>query len=345
MYGSNVVLVFVGFLLVLNGCGKRSTPVEAAAPNASVLVVSGELSYRERIALRPGSAAVVELRDVSIADASAVVIEEQRIDLMGRQVPFPFRLTVDRTKLNDRRRYSVRGRILGPAEQLLWTTTEAHLIDPAAGSEQLGTLMMSQTRPGPAPSPVAESSVVYQCGDQEATLRVEDGQARLSVLDETFLLTRTPAASGAKYEVPGDPSTFFWTKGERAMLEIRGHRYTECETAGGGVGQELQDGEWVVEDINGRGIIDNSRGTLNFSADGAVSGMAFCNNYRGSYTLNGDNLTMGQLVSTRRACPPALMNQEKLFTDVLAAVHRFEINANGALILHASGQTITARQE
>ena len=49
-------------------------------PNASV---SGSVTYRERLALTPGAKVVVELRDVSLLDASAPLIARQTISEPG----------------------------------------------------------------------------------------------------------------------------------------------------------------------------------------------------------------------------------------------------------------------
>ena len=53
-------------------------------------VVSGTVTYRQRIALPATAALTVKLVDVSRADASATTIVEQRIDTAGKQVPFSF---------------------------------------------------------------------------------------------------------------------------------------------------------------------------------------------------------------------------------------------------------------
>lgn len=91
--------------------------------------------------------------------------------------------------------------------------------------------------------------------------------------------------------------------------------------------------EWVVEDIDKRGIIDNSRVTINFGRDGRVAGRASCNAYMGSYTLTGEGVNFSQMAGTLKACPEALMRQEGLFLQILKDVKRFEITPEGALIL------------
>jgi heat shock protein HslJ len=119
-----------------------------------------------------------------------------------------------------------------------------------------------------------------------------------------------------------------------------------CATGGGlpDAGSPLTGREWVVEDIAGRGIIDDTRVTLTFGADGRLSGQASCNRLLGAYTVNGSNLNIGDAGLTMMMCPPALMDQERQFIDVLNNVQRYRVDASGALVLTTTtGTTITAR--
>jgi heat shock protein HslJ/uncharacterized lipoprotein YbaY len=114
---------------------------------------------------------------------------------------------------------------------------------------------------------------------------------------------------------------------------------------GGDPATLLQGREWVVEDINRTGVIDRSRTTLSFGADGHLVGMGSCNTYLARYSLSGEGLAITRPASTVKACPPALMRQEDLVFDILAKVQRFEIDPTGALVLRASdGRSITARR-
>lgn len=102
--------------------------------------------------------------------------------------------------------------------------------------------------------------------------------------------------------------------------------------------------EWVVEDIGGRGVIDNSHATLLFGQDGRVSGDTSCNRYFADYRVDGTKLQFGNAGVTRRACAPALMDQESKFLAVFNAVNAYRIDSTGALILSTdNGATITAR--
>jgi putative lipoprotein len=60
----------------------------AAAAQASAKV-TGEVLYRERIALPPSAIVNVQLEDVSLADAPSVVIAEQQIDPWAKARPTP----------------------------------------------------------------------------------------------------------------------------------------------------------------------------------------------------------------------------------------------------------------
>ena len=107
----------------------------------------------------------------------------------------------------------------------------------------------------------------------------------------------------------------------------------------------LQGVEWVVEDIDGAGIVARARATLTLGSDGRVSGDASCNRYTGPYTLSGEALSFGNLAATRRACEAPLMEQETRFFTTLASVRRFEFTPGGALLLRGEpGRSIKARR-
>ena len=94
---------------------------------------------------------------------------------------------------------------------------------------------------------------------------------------------------------------------------------------------------WRAEDIGGGGIIDRSRATLTFDADGRISGSASCNQYSGSYALDrGALIFTSALVATQKACVPSLMDQERRFLAILGAARRIERLPTGALLLSTS---------
>ena len=181
------------------------------------LSIKGALTYRERIALPPDSVAIVELRDISSADAA--VVAEQRIALAGRQVPVPFELSVDRATLSAGKFFAVRGAILLGA-RASWVGASI-AIDPTQPAIDLGVLNMTRVEP------LAFASTL-RCGDQLVMVGMA-GDALTVVVDSTrYPLRPVVSASGARYEAVGDPTTTFWSRGERATLVVKGTAYPEC---------------------------------------------------------------------------------------------------------------------
>ncbi|MGO1693962.1 MAG: META domain-containing protein [Marinobacter sp.] len=104
--------------------------------------------------------------------------------------------------------------------------------------------------------------------------------------------------------------------------------------------------KWVVEDIGGKGIIDSSHVSIVFMEGNRVGGSSSCNNYNGEYQLEGSKFTVGDnMASTRRACAPALMNQEESFLKLLMNVSEARFGDHGELLLSTpEGETIRAFQ-
>lgn len=116
------------------------------------------------------------------------------------------------------------------------------------------------------------------------------------------------------------------------------------EGCGGDPLRLLQGVAWIVEDISQAGIVARSHVTVNFASDGLLFGQASCNNYRGAYELSGEGLVLSAVATTRKACAPALMQQEQRVLAALTSLQRFDFTEDGALILYArDGQSLTAR--
>lgn len=107
-----------------------------------MLNVSGELSYRQRIALPPNAVAFVEIRE-SNADSETPAVAQTRIELDGRQVPVSFSLELPRAHLEDGASYLLSGGILVD-DQVNWRIVEPVSIDTSASHFDAGILMLSQ---------------------------------------------------------------------------------------------------------------------------------------------------------------------------------------------------------
>ena len=98
----------------------------SSAPLAGKSSLDGEVFYLQRIALPPSATLSVSLQDVSLADAPAVVLDEQKGPVKG-QVPLPFHLSYDPAQVKPGHRYSVSARIEVDGK-LMFITTENHAV-------------------------------------------------------------------------------------------------------------------------------------------------------------------------------------------------------------------------
>jgi heat shock protein HslJ len=62
--------------------------------------------------------------------------------------------------------------------------------------------------------------------------------------------------------------------------------------------------------------------------DGTVSGLSGCNNYSGSYELDGDKISVGPLAVTEKFCaePEGIMEQETEYLAALQAATTYRID-------------------
>lgn len=117
----------LSLVLFLAGC--TSAPVvPATGTGTASSKVTGSITYRERIALPPSAVITVQLVDVSLADAPAVLIAEQVIATAGRQVPFEFALTYDASRIQPSHTYAVQVRIENSGKLLFISDTVNRVI-------------------------------------------------------------------------------------------------------------------------------------------------------------------------------------------------------------------------
>lgn len=93
-------------------------------------------------------------------------------------------------------------------------------------------------------------------------------------------------------------------------------------------------GEWLVEDIEGRGVVDRAQSTLRIEKDLTFSGSTAVNRYSGKLAVETNQLKFGAIAMTRKAGPPALMDQESRFTAALEKVRGVKITPQGLLYFY-----------
>lgn len=99
-------------------------------------------------------------------------------------------------------------------------------------------------------------------------------------------------------------------------------------------------GSWTVEYIGERPVIDNSPAYIKFLEEDRVAGNSSCNQFTGTYNLRAGDLEVSKLASTKKMCPPALMEQEKRFLATLQRVKKFHIVQGLLVLLDENNETL-----
>ena len=88
-------------------------------------MLTGTVTYLQRIALPPNAVIDVQLQDVSLQDVPATVIAAERYVAEERQVPIPFELTYDPAGIDPKHTYAVAARITVDGK-LRWINTQRY---------------------------------------------------------------------------------------------------------------------------------------------------------------------------------------------------------------------------
>lgn len=79
--------------------------------------------------------------------------------------------------------------------------------------------------------------------------------------------------------------------------------------------------------------------TLEFTADGKIGGTGGCNNFGGSYTAQGEILTIREIRRTLMACMPnEILTLEDAYLSALESARLFEKRGNQLSITFAEGR-------
>ena len=171
--------------------------------------LSGSVTYLDRMGLAPEAVLLIEVLG---PDLSPLV--EARIPTGGQQVPIPFVLEIP-----DGAEGMLRAG-LAMGGQVVWLG--APLAIEAGGADDLGEILLARHTPMGF---VAD----YRCGAVAVHVGFSATGLVLDVAGAGQLLHPVPAASGARYEDPDDPATFFWSKSDGAFVSLGGAEMPDCQ--------------------------------------------------------------------------------------------------------------------
>jgi putative lipoprotein len=145
-------------------------------------VVTGTVAYRERMALPPDAVVRISLVDASRMGAPAPAIAETTVVAAGRQVPIPFRLRYDPTRIDQSHAYAVRAEIRSGDRAMFATDGAYRVITQGTPSQvDLRLVRVSTGDVGAAASQLNGTSWVLE--DLGGTSALDQPQATLAFSD------------------------------------------------------------------------------------------------------------------------------------------------------------------
>jgi len=133
----------------------------------------------------------------------------------------------------------------------------------------------------------------------------------------------TSFQSAATYEISGDTLTMSNSDDDVVVT------FVESEPL------SLTGINWIANGVNnGRGgvqsIVIGNEITAVFGDDGSLSGSSGCNNYSGTYEVDGENMSIGPLAATQKFCeqPEGTMDQESEYLAALQTVAMWSIDGD-----------------
>lgn len=342
---------------------------------ASMPVVTGTVTYRERMMAPEGSVLTVLLQDTSRADAAAVNLAEWSETLVG-SVPKAFTLTPT-AALDPRMTYTVRAALRGPDGDLLFTTDTMNRVPlPASGGTvDMGELVMVKVAPAPTveATPLTGDWIIESIG----------GKATPGPKPPTIAFTEDGQVSGyggcnrfmGRYEQKGATLDFgpvamtmmacaenTANQNESALGAALDGKATYVVNGDGGLvltganGTEviarpragkslaLAGTSWKVTAMGGVAIVSGSEPEITFKEGGELGGTTGCNRFFGTYTQSGGVLATSGLGMTKMACPGPRMAQEAAFTAILGGETAVSLEEPGGKlkVTGANGVSFTA---
>jgi heat shock protein HslJ len=97
--------------------------------------------------------------------------------------------------------------------------------------------------------------------------------------------------------------------------------------------------EWSLVSMSGAPV-PGSGVTALFGEDGTVTGSGGCNRYMGSYTVEGDALSVGPLAATRMSCGAVADDLERTYLEALALATGFAISGTDLVVSPSNGVTL-----
>ncbi len=172
--------------------------------------ITGTVNLLQRVELPADAELRVSLEDVSLQDAPAGLIAENRIPAGGKDLPLPYTLEYDAKLIEDSHAYSVRGEIFIGGERR-FMTTQSYPVLTREATHQADIMLMAVEERAPNRPLVGTNWLLTELGGRSLTKTPTGREPHLVLLDEEQRAVATGGCNQmtGNYQVgDGDALTF-----------------------------------------------------------------------------------------------------------------------------------------
>lgn len=181
------------------------------------------------------------------------------------------------------------------------------------------------------------------CNTYSGGYQVDGNKIKIGQLATTQKMCAAPIMEQEKAYLKALQSSATWSffngiLGMRTAQDAMSVNFIANEAAVAG----LAGSNWEATGVNnGRGGVESLpagvKVTAMFGTDGRVSGSSGCNTYNGPFTVDGQSIKIGPVMSTMMACEAPAMQTEQLYLKALSNAAKWSIDGGNLFLRDASG--------
>lgn len=210
------------------------------------------------------------------------------------------------------------------AEGAALTGTVAYRERVALPADAIAEISLVDATTQDAAAPAVAKVAVRSEGKQVPlpfSLRYDAGR-----IDKTHLYTaRATITSGGQLLFTTDQVRGVITQGNPTHVDLV---LTRVDPEAASASGDLAGSSWVLEDLNGAGVVEGTHVTLDFAEKGRATGNGSCNRYFSTVEISGTSIRFGAVGATRMACATPVSLQEVKYFEALEAAHRFTVEGS-----------------
>ena len=201
-----------------------------------------------------------------------------------------------------------------------------------------GVAVLPAARPTLTFAPDGTVSGSASCNQYSGPLRIDGDRITIGDLASTLMLCDGEVGAQETAFLGALRASETWRITESGDLEIGG---VGSIVAGRGIAEGpppdqatgLGGTSWNLAEMGTTADFARIVPTIEFGADGSVSGFAACNTFSGTFTTDGQTIALGPLATTKMGCERPASAVEAEYLQALSGVTTWSIEPDGRLLL------------